>query len=149
MNLVATDGRLNAQKGDSDAASWLPPLKSARCDYVARQIAVKVRYDLWVTTGEHAAMSTILATCPKQPAVTSALKTKKATSAVGVTTPEIVPAPATKRAVPAPPKTTAPAGAVYYQNCTAVRAAGADPIRTGDPGYSRKLDRDGDGVGCE
>ncbi|MDW5327851.1 excalibur calcium-binding domain-containing protein [Plantactinospora sp. KLBMP9567] len=38
---------------------------------------------------------------------------------------------------------------VYYKNCTAVRAAGADPIRRGDPGYGRHLDRDGDGVGCE
>ena len=37
----------------------------------------------------------------------------------------------------------------YYANCTAVRAAGAAPIYAGDPGYSRKLDRDGDGVGCE
>lgn len=40
-------------------------------------------------------------------------------------------------------------GDVYYPNCAAVRAAGAAPIRRGDPGYSRKLDRDGDGVGCE
>lgn len=38
---------------------------------------------------------------------------------------------------------------VFYQNCSAVRAAGADPIYAGDPGYSSKLDRDGDGVGCE
>ena len=38
---------------------------------------------------------------------------------------------------------------VYYANCSAVRAAGADPIRSGDPGYARHLDRDGDGVGCE
>lgn len=38
---------------------------------------------------------------------------------------------------------------VFYENCSAVRAAGADPIRTGDPGYSRKLDRDGDGIACE
>jgi micrococcal nuclease len=38
---------------------------------------------------------------------------------------------------------------VYYENCTAVRAAGADPIYEGQPGYSRKLDRDGDGVACE
>lgn len=37
----------------------------------------------------------------------------------------------------------------FYENCSAVRAAGADPIEVGDPGYSRKLDRDGDGVGCE
>ncbi|MGX6604813.1 excalibur calcium-binding domain-containing protein [Micromonosporaceae bacterium Da 78-11] len=38
---------------------------------------------------------------------------------------------------------------MYYANCTAVRDAGAAPIRRGDPGYSRKLDRDGDGVACE
>ncbi|GAA2753537.1 hypothetical protein GCM10009869_26090 [Amnibacterium kyonggiense] len=41
------------------------------------------------------------------------------------------------------------AKSVYYENCTAARAAGAAPVRAGDPGYSRKLDRDGDGVGCE
>ena len=39
--------------------------------------------------------------------------------------------------------------AMSYANCTAVRAAGAAPIRVGQPGYSTKLDRDGDGVGCE
>lgn len=36
-----------------------------------------------------------------------------------------------------------------FPNCAAARAAGAAPVRSGDPGYSRKLDRDGDGVGCE
>lgn len=36
-----------------------------------------------------------------------------------------------------------------YANCAAARAAGADPVMRGDPGYSRRLDRDGDGVGCE
>lgn len=56
-------------------------------------------------------------------------------------------------APPGAPKKTAPKRAAststFYKNCTAVRAAGADPIYVGDPGYSRKLDRDGDGVGCE
>ena len=40
-------------------------------------------------------------------------------------------------------------GAAYYANCSAARAAGAAPVMAGDPGYSRKLDRDGDGIGCE
>jgi endonuclease YncB( thermonuclease family) len=40
-------------------------------------------------------------------------------------------------------------GSVYYENCTAARAAGAAPVRRGDPGYGSHLDRDGDGVGCE
>ncbi|WP_074133054.1 excalibur calcium-binding domain-containing protein [Mycolicibacterium houstonense] len=44
--------------------------------------------------------------------------------------------------------TTAPiAGA--YPNCAAARAAGAAPLYAGQPGYSSKLDRDGDGVACE
>jgi len=40
-------------------------------------------------------------------------------------------------------------GSAYYPNCASARAAGAAPIRVGEPGYSRRLDRDGDGVACE
>lgn len=40
-------------------------------------------------------------------------------------------------------------GKVYFANCSAARAAGAAPVRQGDPGYARHLDRDNDGVGCE
>ena len=36
-----------------------------------------------------------------------------------------------------------------FANCAQARAAGAAPVRRGDPGYGRHLDRDGDGVGCE
>ncbi len=54
----------------------------------------------------------------------------------------------TKEAYVAPKKQKAPTS-TYYANCSAVRAAGADPIYRGDPGYSSKLDRDGDGVACE
>ncbi|WP_459503876.1 excalibur calcium-binding domain-containing protein [Bacillus sp. C1] len=38
---------------------------------------------------------------------------------------------------------------VYYKNCTEVKNAGKAPIYSGQPGYSHKLDRDGDGVACE
>jgi hypothetical protein len=62
-NLLAVQGRLNSQKGDGDAATWLPPLKSYRCTYVAKQIAVKAKYGLWVTAPEKAAMKSILAKC--------------------------------------------------------------------------------------
>lgn len=41
LNLLAVDGPTNASKGDGDAATWLPPNKVFRCDYVARQTAVK------------------------------------------------------------------------------------------------------------
>jgi hypothetical protein len=40
-------------------------------------------------------------------------------------------------------------GGVAYPNCSAARAAGAAPVRRGDPGYGGHLDRDDDGVGCE
>nr|WP_326833147.1 excalibur calcium-binding domain-containing protein [Alteripontixanthobacter maritimus] len=40
-------------------------------------------------------------------------------------------------------------GNVYYANCAAARAAGAAPVKRGDPGYASHLDRDGDGIGCE
>jgi hypothetical protein len=66
MNLFAVKGRLNAQKRDGDAATWLPPLKKFRCAYVAQQIAVKAKYSLWVTAPEKDAMSRILNTCPQQ-----------------------------------------------------------------------------------
>lgn len=36
-----------------------------------------------------------------------------------------------------------------FKNCAAARAAGAAPVRRGEPGYGSHLDRDGDGVGCE
>ena len=52
---------------------------------------------------------------------------------------------------PAPPPVPEPPApsSVYYEDCDAVREAGADPIRVGDPGYRLELDPDGDGVGCE
>jgi len=66
LNLIAVDAKLNRQKGDGDAATWLPPLKSHRCDYVARQIAVKAKYGLWVTQPEKGAIIKLLEMCEGQ-----------------------------------------------------------------------------------
>lgn len=57
--------------------------------------------------------------------------------------------PAAPPAPPAPAVEPDPGGAAFYENCDAVRAAGKDPLLAGEPGYSGKLDRDGDGVACE
>jgi Excalibur calcium-binding domain/Staphylococcal nuclease homologue len=51
--------------------------------------------------------------------------------------------------LPQPSKPTVPPVGVYYENCTAARAAGAAPIYIGQPGYRAGLDGDGDGVACE
>ncbi len=66
LNLLAVDGPLNQSKSDGDAATWLPPSTGYRCSYAARQIAVKAKYGLWVTTAEKDAMRRILATCPAE-----------------------------------------------------------------------------------
>lgn len=66
LNLLAVDGPTNMQKGDGDTATWLPPNKIYRCAFVARQIAVKSKYNLWVTSAEKDAMSRILNSCPDQ-----------------------------------------------------------------------------------
>ena len=64
LNLLAVDGPTNSSKSDSDAASWLPPNKPYRCAYVSRQIAVKLKYKLWVTSAEKDAMARVLTACP-------------------------------------------------------------------------------------
>jgi hypothetical protein len=66
LNLLAVDSKLNRQKGDGDAATWLPPNKSFRCEYVARQVAVKAKYKLWVTEPEKVAITKILSSCAGQ-----------------------------------------------------------------------------------
>lgn len=66
LNLLAVDGETNQKKSDSDAASWLPPYKGYRCMFVARQVAVKQKYGLWVTQAEKDAIARVLNSCPDQ-----------------------------------------------------------------------------------
>jgi hypothetical protein len=60
LNLWAVSGAANQQKGAGDAATWLPANTSIRCVYVARQVAVKLTYGLWVTGPERDAMKRVL-----------------------------------------------------------------------------------------
>jgi Protein of unknown function (DUF1524) len=91
LELLAVSGSANEQKADADAASWLPPNKAFRCPFVARQVAVKVQYHLWVTPAEHDAIARVLASCPSQPLPTAA----------GT-------APPSPKRTPVPPATTKP-----------------------------------------
>jgi hypothetical protein len=63
LNLLAVDASVNRSKGDGDTATWLPPNRSYRCSYVAKQVAVKGKYGLWVTAAERDAMVRVLSTC--------------------------------------------------------------------------------------
>lgn len=143
LNLLAVDAGANRSKGDGDTATWLPPNKAYRCTYVARQVAVKKKYKVWVTAAERDAMVQVLSKCATTPL--PAAGPAPTTAALPRS------APKTKAPAPAPKPATTPKVPtnVYYENCTAVRAAGAAPISVGEPGYSRKLDRAGDGIGCE
>ena len=155
INLLAVDGRSNAQKGDGDTATWLPSNKSFRCGYVARQVSVKATYGLWVTPAEHDAIANVLSSCSGEMAVTSSFAPLPAPPVVvapePVAAPVVEPAPEPEPVAPAPEPEPAPAPAVevYYKNCDAVRAAGAAPIYAGTPGYASHLDRDKDGIGCD
>lgn len=66
LELLAVDGPANQEKSSGDAATWLPSNKPFRCQYVARQIAVKEKYSLWVTPSEKEAMMRVLGACPDQ-----------------------------------------------------------------------------------
>jgi hypothetical protein len=134
LNLLSVDATLNRQKGDGDAATWLPPNKAFRCEYVARQIAVKRKYGAWVTAAERDAMRRVLSRCPHE----------RLPARGHLRLPRI--------AVPAaPPVSGSPPGAPVYENCDAVRAAGAAPLRRRTAAYAanRRLDRDRDGLACE
>lgn len=179
LNLLAVDGPSNNQKSDADAATWLPAAIGFRCEYVAAQIAVKQRYELWVTPPEKSAMQRVLGDCPDQalPAGHAAPDPDPRAPTAG-TTPETAPgtratqpaaparsaepgtsaAPAAPEApaaapaapeAPAAPAAPAAGGDVYFARCAEARAAGAAPLYAGQPGYRSGLDRDGDGIACE
>ncbi|WP_348519402.1 HNH endonuclease family protein [Bifidobacterium sp. ESL0790] len=66
LNLLAVDGPANQEKGSASAAYWLPANRGFQCQYVARQVAVKHKYQLSVTTQERESISKVLRTCPAQ-----------------------------------------------------------------------------------
>lgn len=165
LNLLAVDGPANAQKSDSDAASWLPPNKAFRCDFVSTQVLVKAKYSLWVTEAERDRIATLLATCIRVQEAEA--KAEEEAEAARVAEEQAAAEAAAEAARVAEEQAAAEAAAkaaeeaeaarkaeeanvaVYYKNCSEARAAGAAPVYRGDPGYGKHLDRDNDGIGCE
>lgn len=56
--LLMVSASANSSKGDSTLAQWLPPVD--QCGYVARYLAVAVKYQLPITAADH---TTALRTC--------------------------------------------------------------------------------------
>lgn len=145
LNLVATTQTLNRQKGDGDAATWLPPARSARCSYVARQAAVKSHYGLSVTTAERAAMQRVLVDCPRQPVPAATQRPPTASQTAS-------PQPSARRTQPSHPPAAPepPVTDPRFDTCAAAKRAGYGPYIYGkDPEYDWYRDQDGDGVVCE
>ncbi len=170
LNLLAVDGPTNEAKGDGDAATWLPPNKSYRCAYVARQVAVKARYGLWVTQAEHDAIARILARCPGQDAPVES-GAPRSSSPTHRTSTHPVTHPQTHARAPHPTSNAAPPPAVtVFANCAALNkvyphgvgkpgardhtASGKNPVTNftiNAAVYDANTARDGDkdGIACE
>ncbi len=133
--LRAVSMTTNRSKGDRDPSNWLPPSPAAVCTYIDDWVSVKARWGLSMDQSEYGRIRNLLngpclgwRMAPLEPLPVSA--------------PSI---PSSPPAAPSDP----PGSGVYYQNCTAARAAGAAPIQIGEPGYRTALDRDSDGTACE
>ena len=143
LNLLATDAGLNRQKGDGDAATWLPPDRSARCSYVARQIAVKKKYKVWVTGAEKTAMSKVLSSCKTQklpsPGPQPTIASNTGSQPQATTVPKQTSAPTNTKTDP------------RFDTCSALKAAGyaGKYIKGIDSEYDWYRDGDNDGIVCE
>ena len=145
LELLAVNGTANEQKGDADAASWLPPNKAFRCSYVAIQVAVKMKYHLWVTPAEKQAIARVLSTCPTQPLpsgsppVVVSPTTLVPAPAPAPTPPTLAPTPAT----PAPtPSTVAPSLPIVHPGAFC-SPPGAKGVTTAGTLMACKLDSTG------
>lgn len=150
LNLLAVEASANRSKGDGDAATWLPPSRVYRCKYIARQIAVKAKYELSLTQAEHDAMAEILTACPDEivPVGDAPISVPTAHAEPGAHTPTSTSRPAPP---PLPPPTVHPASTDQnYGTCKQAKANGKGPyVRGRDPEYAYYQDRDADGIVCE
>jgi hypothetical protein len=146
VELLATSQSLNSAKGDGDTATWLPPNKTFRCAYVARQVTIKAKYRLWVTRAESDAMIRVLTGCPHQKPITAAAAQRMKDPDATVTASKPKPKPKKKPSSGGGGRGTDP----RFGTCREANAAGYGPyVRGQDPEYDWYMDRDHDGIDCE
>ena len=152
LNLLAVDGSANESKGAGDAATWLPPNRSFRCRYVARQTAVKAKYGLWMTVAEQSDVTPDPGRlCTADPA-DEPRPHPSAQQPRCANPPPTAPAPTTSRPNEPPGGSCAPGYSPCLPIVDDIDCGDIDislkPIRvTGDDPY--RLDGDADGFGCE
>ncbi|MFG2776029.1 excalibur calcium-binding domain-containing protein [Streptomyces sp. NPDC048350] len=136
------------------AAETLKPLalKAAEADSAYTDVPLPATVDDWTV-------------CFQDPKAGEEIEYPKTTTAYLKVTPPGTACPKTEFAElhpdPTPPSTgdddsdssssssSGGGDSAYYKNCDAAKAAGAAPIRRGQPGYRSGLDRDGDGIACD
>lgn len=137
--LRAVTASSNRSKSDKDPSNWLPPAASDLCRYLGDWVSIKVRWNLTMDQSEFGRIRNLLQSdcegllvrIPEPPPVDVPIASGDGSAAGGDS------------------GQSGTSGDVYYANCSEARAAGAAPIRTGEPGYRTGLDRDRDGVACE
>ena len=148
--LVVASASSNRSKGSDSPDQWRPAFRDSWCAYADGWVRVKSTWGLTVTTSERDALGQMLDTCgiagPVWPLGGTAFT---APSVATPSEPATTPAPVPIAPPAAPPAAPPSGGEVYYANCAAARAAGAAPIRVGQPGYRTALDGDKDGIACE
>ena len=110
-------------------------------------VFARARYDSRDGYGRHPRQVDYVAADAATPSICAASSTTQAAES----TAQAASATATREATEPDTETEPPetGKTTPYANCTEAREAGAAPLRRGDPGYSTRLDRDGDGTACE
>jgi hypothetical protein len=138
--LRAVSSAANQAKSANDPVNWMPPQQDYWCTYLGDWVAIKVRWGLSMDQSEFGRIRNIVRErCPEwriEPVDQL---------------PDFFAATLSVQPLAPLPLVGSGAGSVgvYFDDCDDARAAGAAPVRRGDPGYRSGLDRDDDGVGCE
>lgn len=144
-SFVESGGTLSCTKNDKGLLVWMTEADAktllaerAEVTRVAQEKAVEEKVAAEKVVAEKAAAEKVAA---EQAAAVQAAADEAARVAAEQA--------AQQQAPPIQPLLEAPAGDVYYANCSEAKAAGAAPLYIGQPGYRPKMDGDSDGIACE
>ena len=139
LNLTLASPAVNrTQKGDKDAAEWLPALN--QCWFADQVVAVRQKFGLTIDQREAAALDRVLAGC----STTAMLMVPRSATSPQRPTPP-----------PEPPPPASEALARWDDNgngritCAEARRQGIAPVRRDHPAYPHMRDADNDGIVCE
>ena len=143
---AADQGAAETAAAEKAAAEVAATEAAAAADKAAAEASAQATAD--ATAAQATADAAAKATADAVAATKAKAAAAKNAQAVAAASAKADAAAAAAAAAAVPPPAP-PAASVYYENCTAARAAGVTPIYRGQPGYASKLDRDNDGIACE